>query len=164
MRELRWAVPETYIDREYIDVEDDDAIFKKAAHAANCFGGRYREALGKAFIWHPSEEGKTIWLPQFFYNSAWDNRLSPDGTTVTEISRDLKKAKEHIDIHLKGDKKQCANRIIIGHFRSDRIHLGPFPYGYRFVGEFKFDAKKTNYERGCVWTRESKRADTYQYT
>jgi SET and RING associated domain len=145
-----WAEPEIYIARGYIDVKDN-AHFRVASDTASCFG-RHCTFLGRAFIWHPMESEKTIWFPKLYENDNWDNRISADGRTITEISRSPALARRHIDKHLIPSHKLGKNRIVLGHI---------YRQGYGFEGEFELDKEGTNYDWGCVWRRVSERARTY---
>lgn len=146
--------PRTYIEKGYIDLEDDVA-FKTMVDAANCFGHSYKPlAIWGGGVNHPNEAGKIIWCPKLYPNKKWNNRISDDETTIWEISALPEKAQYHIDLCL-NDERQ--SRIV---FASVRSPLGDLMY--RFKGEYRLDREATNYQVGAVWKRAATRVKTYQ--
>jgi len=143
--------PQTYIDKGYIDIKDD-AAFRTMADAASCFGKKYK-TFQNTYIHHPIEPDKRLSFPKFFENEEWNNQLSDDEETITEISKIPEKVKEHID-RVTADKS--LSRIVFAKVKSS---LGDIMY--RFKGEYKIDLEATNYETGIVWRRIATRVKTY---
>jgi len=144
--------PQTYIERGYIDLKDDVA-FRTMADAASYFGRKY-EGLQKSYIRHPTEPNKRLSFPKFFENKEWNNQISDDEETITEISKIPEKVNEHIDWVIANNPD---SRIVFAKVKSP---LGDIMY--RFKGEYKLDLEATDYERGLVWKRIGTCVKTYK--
>lgn len=145
--------PATYISRGYIDLKDDVA-FRTMVDAANCFGNTYKpKGIWTGGAKHPKESGKFIWFPKLYKNGKWDNAISDDENTITEMCLDEKIAQPHIqkairDVHIK--------RIVFARVKSP---LGDIMY--RFKGEHELDLERTNSTNGTVLKRTNERVKTY---
>ena len=143
--------PQTYIDRGFIDIKDDVA-FKNSYLAANCFGHNYR-GLQKGVANHPNERNTIIWFPKLYKNGTWNNGISDDELTITEICEIKDKARAHIQYIL---NEPIHTRIVFARVKSP---LGDIMY--RFKGEFELNKEKTNFDNGLIWERTSERVTTY---
>lgn len=142
--------PETYINRGYIELQDNVA-FNRIADACNCFGHTY-SGFQRGGTFHPVEEKTLIWFPKLFPNGEWDNRISSDECTITERNIDAGKAKIHIHDHI---AKGVHRRII---FAKVKGPLGDIMY--RFKGFFELDVPAST---NClVWRKVSDRVKTYK--
>jgi very-short-patch-repair endonuclease len=145
--------PATYIERGYIDLKDDVA-FRTMVDAANCFGNSYKPKG----IWTGGAkhhiEGKSIWFPKLYKNGKWDNAISSDENTITEICLDEQFAVAHIQ---RAIREAHIKRIVFARVRSP---LGDIMY--RFKGEYELDLERTSVINGSVLTRITKRVKTYR--
>lgn len=148
--------PQTYIDRGYIDLKDDVA-FRTMADAANCFGRKYK-GLQKSYISHPREPNKRLSFPKLYRNDEWNNQISDDEQTITEVSMLPDKVREHIEWVI-ADSKKFYSRIVFARVKSS---LGDLMY--RFKGEYQIDLEATNYQDGLVYRRIATRVKTYSNT
>jgi len=143
--------PATYIARGYIDLKDDVA-FKRVVDAANCFGGTYKpRAIWKGAVKHPKEDGKYIWFPKLYKNGEWDNSISDDETTITEICLDKKKEELFPELKIPHTK-----HIV---FAKVKGPLGDIMY--RFKGEYEVVSDGTNATNKRILRRFSERVNTY---
>ncbi len=146
--------PATYISRGYIDLKDDVA-FKSMVDAANCFGKTYKQkGIWKGVLKHPREDGKYIWFPKLYKNGDWDNSISDDENTITEICL----AKPSKDIYIKL-KENHTKHIVFARVKSP---LGDIMY--RFKGEYEVVSDGTNTTNIRVLRRINKRVRTYSAT
>jgi very-short-patch-repair endonuclease len=143
--------PQTYIDKGSIKIEDDVA-FHYSYLAANCFGHSYT-GFQKGGTKHPKEVGKMIWFPRLYPNGEWNNSISKDEETITEISKNPEKTRAHIDNEL---KSKLNNRIVFARVKSP---LGDVMY--RFRGEYKLEEEASSYEKGLIWKRIATKVNTY---
>lgn len=143
--------PQTYIENGHIKIEDDVA-FRYSYLAANCFGHSYT-GYQKGGTKHPKEAGKMIWFPRLYPNGDWNNSISKDEETITEISKNPEKTRAHIDYEL---KNKLNNRIVFARVKSP---LGDVMY--RFRGEYKLDEEASSYETGLIWKRIATKVKTY---
>lgn len=145
--------PATYISRGYIDLKDDVA-FRTMVDAANCFGNTYKpKGIWTGGAKHPKEAGKFIWFPKLYKNGKWDNTISDDENTITEMCIDQNIAQPHIqqsimDAHIK--------RIVFARVKSPLGYIM-----YRFKGEYELDLSRTNQTNGTVFRRINHRVKTY---
>jgi very-short-patch-repair endonuclease len=145
--------PATYISRGYIDLNDDIA-FRTMVDAANCFGNTYKpKGIWTGGAKHPKDGRKFIWFPKLYKNGKWDNSISNDENTITEICLDEKIAQSHIqkvirDVHI--------SRIVFARVKSP---LGDIMY--RFKGEYELDLAETNANNGAVFKRTNEQVKTY---
>lgn len=146
--------PQTYIDKGYIDVNDNVA-FRTVAEGATCFGRDYRGGMQKTYFPHPVEPNKYLWFLKLYENDKWNNQLSVDEETITEFCKIPEIFEKNID-----DNVQSASRI---HSRIVFARVkGPLgDLMYRFKGEYKMDLDATNYEVGCIYRRIATRVKTY---
>jgi very-short-patch-repair endonuclease len=144
--------PQTYIEKGFIRVEDDVA-FKTLVDAANCFGNNYK-GLQKGGAKHPNEPTKVIWFPKLYENEGWNNQISNDETTITEICKLPDLVNQHINKVVNG---KIHTRIIFARVKSP---LGDIMY--RFKGEYKLDTAATNPETGLVWRKIANEVKTYK--
>ena len=144
--------PQTYIDKGFMRVEDDVA-FRTMVDAANCFGNNYK-GLQKGGAKHPFEHNKVIWFPKLYENNGWNNQISDDENTITEICKMPDIVQRHIDGTI---NSPIHNRIIFARVKSP---LGDIMY--RFKGEYKLDLTATNYQTGLVWRKISNEVKTYK--
>jgi very-short-patch-repair endonuclease len=148
--------PSTYISRGYIDLKDDVA-FRTMVDAANCFGNTYKsKGIRTGGAKHPKESGKFIWFPKLYKNGKWDNAISDDENTITEMCLDEKIAHPHIK---KAIKDSNVKRIVFARVKSP---LGDIMY--RFKGEYELDLERTNSINGTVLKRTNERVKTYSST
>lgn len=146
--------PETYISQGYIDLKDDVA-FRTMVDAANCFGNTYKpKGIWKGAAKHPKEVGKFIWFPKLYKNGKWDNAISDDENTITEMCLDEKIAQPHIQ---KAIRDAHIKRIVFARVKSP---LGDIMY--RFKGEYELDLERTNSINGTVLKRTSRTVKTYK--
>jgi very-short-patch-repair endonuclease len=146
--------PATYIEKGYIDV-DEDVAFEKMYHAASCFGKTYA-GLQQSFIPHPTERDKFLWFPKLYENAEWLNTLSMDEQVITEICKKTGQREPQVDKNIR-EFELNGRRLVFARVRSP---LGDLMY--RFKGEYLLDIRASNYERGAVLNRVSKRAPTYK--
>lgn len=145
--------PQTYVEKGYIDV-GDDAAFKTMVDAANCFGLNIRpKGIWTGGARHPLEANTLIWFPKLYQNDDWDNQMSEDEQTITEVSSDSEKFKKHFDRVMRENE---FTRIVFPRLKGP---LGDFMY--RFKGKFQLDISETNFENGFVWRRTDTRVKTY---
>ncbi len=148
--------PETYLQRGYIDVEDDVA-FRTMVDAANCFGHSYKaKSIWKGAVPHAMEQDKILWFPKLYKNAEWDNTISNDEKTITEKCLDVEEAERHI-IEAQSEKNAKLTRLVFARVKSS---LGDVMY--RFKGEYKLDVEKTNFANGVIYERTSTRVKTYR--
>lgn len=145
--------PKTYIDKGFIDLNDDCA-FRTMVDAANCFGNNYKpKGIWTGGAGHGKDIGKIIWFPKLYKNGEWNNSINNDETEIREISEIPENAKLHIDHVLKDNR----TRIVFARVKSP---LGDIMY--RFKGEYELDRNKTNYTDGLLWRRVSEQVKTYK--
>ena len=145
--------PRTYIDKGFIDLNDDCA-FNTMVDAANCFGNNYKpKGIWKGGAKHPKEEDKIIWFPKLYKNTEWDNSISDDEKTITEISVILEKIQPHIEDVL---NNQVHKRIVFARVKSP---LGDVMY--RFKGEYELNVEQTKKENKLIWERINEKVSTY---
>lgn len=140
-----------YIDKGFIDVEDD-AEFRIIADAASCFGKKYK-GLQRSYFRHPKESDKRLWFPKFYENKEWENQISGDESVITSKSKFAEKNREEID-NIKPDED-----YIVITFAREKNSQGKLMY--RFKGEYQMDKTSTNYENGYVWRKIATRVKTY---
>ncbi|MCZ2356151.1 MAG: DUF559 domain-containing protein [Bacteroidia bacterium] len=144
--------PKTYIDKGFIDLNDDCA-FRTMVDAANCFGNDYKpKGIWTGGAGHGKDNGKIIWFPKLYKNGKWNNSISNDEIEIREICELPENAKSHIDHVLKDNR----TRIVFARVKSP---LGDIMY--RFKGEYELDKNLTNYTDGLLWRRISKSVKTY---
>lgn len=143
--------PQTYIDKGFIDVSEDVA-FKNSYLAANCFGHNYR-GFQKGAANHPNERNTIIWFPKLYPNGIWNNGISDDESTITEICEISEKAQKHIQSIL---NNPTHKRIVFARVKSP---LGDIMY--RFKGKYELDIEKSNLESGLFWNKTSDTVKTY---
>ena len=144
--------PQTYIDKGFICGENDVA-FRTLVDAANCFGHKYK-GLQKGSVVHRNEPNKLIWFPKLYDNNGWNNQISNDEKTITEICKLPEISKRHIDEIVNG---KIHDRIIFARVKSP---LGDIMY--RFKGEYKLGKNASNYQTGLLWRRVSNKVKTYR--
>ncbi len=145
--------PKTYIDKGFIDLNDDCA-FRTMVDAANCFGNNYKpKGIWTGGAGHGKDIGKIIWFPKLYKNGEWNNSINNDETEIREISEIPENAKLHIDHVLKDNR----TRIVFARVKSP---LGDIMY--RFKGEYELDRNRTNYTDGLLWRRVSEQVKTYK--
>lgn len=145
--------PKRYIDKGYIKISDDVA-FNHSYLAANCFGHNY-QGFQKGGTLHPKDKNILIWFPKLYKKRGWNNSISDDENTITEISENLNIINPHIDTIKNGT---VHTRIVFARVRSP---LGDIMY--RFKGEFKLDVEETNYTKGLIWKKVADEVTTYGY-
>jgi very-short-patch-repair endonuclease len=145
--------PQTYIDRGYMDV-DEDVAFRTMADAASCFGRTYT-ILQKSFIPHSSEVNTYLWFPKLYENAQWHNTLSKDEKSIIEICKIPDRRVAQVNKNINNFERN-GRRLVFARVRSP---LGELMY--RFKGEYLLDLEKTNYKIGAVFNRVSKRVKTY---
>lgn len=145
--------PQTYINKGYIDIEEDVA-FRTMVDAANCFGLNIKpKGIWTGGARHPIEPNTLIWFPKLYENKDWNNQISDDEEVITEMSVTPENVREHID---KVFREKQFTRIVFPRFKSP---LGDFMY--RFKGKYQLDLEATSYESGFVWRRTATRVKTY---
>ena len=75
--------PSEYIERGYLDA-DDDICLRTVAECCNCFGAGYKGFQGSGAK-HKFEVDTDIKRLKFYPNGEWDNRLTLDGNMFTEF-------------------------------------------------------------------------------
>ena len=143
--------PITYIKRGYIDIKDDVA-FKYSFLACNCFGHNYK-GLQKGGAVHPNQPKTVLWFPKLYPNAGWENKISDDDKTITEICSIPNKIEEHIYESLNNGYN---TRIVFARVKSP---LGTIMY--RFKGEFDLDIANSNVNNGLIWKRTKTKVTTY---
>ncbi len=143
--------PKTYIEKGYIDVEDDVA-FRVMSDAASCFGRTFN-GLQLSYIHHPAEPGKRLWFPKFFENESWSNEISEDEETIRECCKIPGKFQDHVDRVL---NENTVSRLV---FAKVKGPLGDIMY--RFKGEYEVDRQASQLDKGIVHKRIAKRVKTY---
>ncbi|MEW6996239.1 AbaSI family restriction endonuclease [Colwelliaceae bacterium BS250] len=145
---------QTYIDRGYIDIQDDVA-FLTIKDACNCFGHNYA-GYQKAGASHPDSE-IILWFPKLFKNGKWDNQILDEEKTIVERHEDELKAVEHVTSHLINKVKHKHKRIV---FAKVKGNLGDTLY--RFRGQYELDVINSNPQVGLVWHRTETKVVTFQ--
>lgn len=147
--------PQTYIDRGYIDVQENVA-FRTMVDAANCFGLNIKpRGIWTGGALHGVEPNTLIWCPKLYQNKDWNNQMSDDGEVITEMSEDPSRVLIEID---RVTRAQEFTRIVFPRFKGP---LGD--YLYRFTGKYELDTEATNGTTGFVWRRVATRVPTYEY-
>jgi len=146
--------PETYIEKGYVDV-DEDVAFRTMADAASCFGRKYT-ILQRAFIPHPSEPNKYLWFPKLYENADWFNSISADEEIITEITKKPGRREAQVKLHISNFGRN-GRRLVFARVRSP---LGDLMY--RFKGEYLLEIERSRQENQSVFSRVSKRATTYR--
>lgn len=141
---------QTYIDKGYIDLEDDVA-FKKTVDAINCFGANYA-GYQKGSVRHPKEMGKRIWFPKLYENDGYVNQISNDEMIIKSGRLDHIANIEFVNKWINTERI----RIVFARVKSP---LGDLMY--RFKGEYEIDLDRTNYENGFIFKRIATRVKTY---
>jgi len=149
--------PQTYIDKGYIDVNENVA-FRTIADGASCFGRDYSGGMQKAYFPHPVEPNKYLWFMKAYENEQWNNNLSDDEETITEFSKIPELFRSHIDQNI-ADAKRIHSRIVFARVK-DALGL----LMYRFKGEYQIDLDASNYDVGLIYRRIATRVKTYPYT
>jgi hypothetical protein len=146
--------PQTYIEKGYIDV-DDNVAFKTMVDAANCFGLNIKpKGIWTGGAKHGVEPNTLVWFPKLYQNKDWNNQMSDDGEVITEMSEDPVSVRIHID---RVRKEREFTRIVFPRFKGP---LGD--YMYRFTGKYELDNDATGYDTGFVWRRVATRVPTYK--
>ena len=146
--------PQTYINRGYIDINDDVA-FQTIKDACNCFGHNYK-GYQKAGASHPDSK-IMLWFPKLFPNEEWLNTISNDEETIYEKNKDEEKAKEHIHKYKTRQEDKQYIRIV---FAKVKGSLGDTLY--RFRGQYELNFEKSNLEIGLVWERTKTKVITFK--
>jgi len=142
--------PHTYVEKGFVDV-DDDVAFRTQADAAACFG-RERKSLQWSYIHHPVEKGKRIWFPKLYENADWDNRISLDEETITEFCL----TSVGMEKHFTRSMKDPASRVTFARVRSPKGDTM-----YRFKGEYEPDRDKSSIANGVIFRRIATSCQTY---
>ncbi len=145
--------PQTYIEKGYVDV-DEDVAFRTMADAASCFGRRYTN-LQKAFIPHFSQPNTYLWFPKLYENADWLNTISEDEEMITEITKAPGEREAQVEFNISNYDRN-GRRLVFARVRSP---LGDLMY--RFKGEYLLDLERSRHENRSVFLRVSKRAKTY---
>ncbi len=143
---------QTYIDKGYIDINDDVA-FRTMADAASCFGRDYSKGLQLSYFKHPIEPNKRLWFPKLYKNDKWNNQLSTDENAIISTTESMEDSKANVDYII----SQNHYSVIV--FARVKSPLGDTMY--RFKGEYKIDEEATNYEVGGIYRRIATRVKTY---
>lgn len=145
--------PQTYIEKGYIDLEDDVA-FRTMVDAANCFGLNIKpKGIWTGGAKHPIEPNTLIWFPKLYQNNKWNNRISGDDEIITEKNESEDEAEKHIKSVI---EKAPHTRITFAKVKSP---LGDVMY--RFKGKYQLDLEATSTNLGLVWKRIATRVKTY---
>ena len=123
----------------YLDVKENPA-FRKIVDACNCLGQNYK-AVQQAWFKSKKYPNHNLWFPKFYENEKWDNRISKDGTVITEKC----KYPEEYDAWFKGITSNLVKRIT---FPRSIDNLG-FRL-YRFAGIFETDLSSCSLENGVI--------------
>ena len=122
---------------------EENPRFRTIVDACNCMGQNYKNCQ-KAFYRSKHYKDHHLWFPKFYDNNEWDNSISDDGLTITEICKSPDKASGHF--------QQCMNqntlRIV---FPRSIDNLGYKLYSFR--GIFKTDEEASSIEGGVVHRR-----------
>lgn len=146
--------PETYIEKGYVDV-DEDVAFRTMADAASCFGRRYTN-LQKSFIPHSSERNTYLWFPKLYENAEWLNTISEDEELITEVCKKDGQRESQVELNISNFARN-GRRLVFARVRSP---LGDLMY--RFKGEYLLEIERSRQENQSVFARVSKRAATYR--
>lgn len=139
-----------YIDKGYIDVEDN-AMFRKSVDACNCFGLNFK-GFFRGGVHHPFKDNVHIWFPKLYKHKEWDNQISLDENTIYERNINPEKNKEEIT------KRLNSSRNIRYAFVHSKDNIGRTLY--RFKGEYTLNRKKTIELQKAVWERTNTRVET----
>lgn len=142
--------PQFYIDRGYMDVNDDIA-FQRIYEACNCFGHNYK-GFQRGGAYHPYRDDVTLWFPKMYLNGMWKNTFSDDENTIFERPENIDEVTEHMNFHIERGLK----RIVFAHLKDIHGKLM-----YRFKGEYKIDVQASLKEKCLVWKRVAERVNTY---
>lgn len=142
--------PETYIDKEYMDANDDVA-FKRHADACNCFGHNYKQYY-RGLAKHPYEPELRIWFPKLYENGDWDNDIINEGKTI--IERRKHNNEEFVQEYLK--RTDEFRRLVFAHVRGP---LGDIMY--RFKGLFEVNVEVSRRESVITYNLTDTQARTY---
>jgi hypothetical protein len=129
-KSIKTTNPEVYIERGYIDVNDEVA-FQRIYEACNCFGHSYR-GFQRGGAYHPYRSDVTLWFPKMYSNGKWKNSISNDENTIFERPANSSKIEEHMNFHIARDLK----RIV---FAYEKDRQGKWMY--HFKGEYEIDKK-----------------------
>ena len=144
--------PQTYIDKGFIDV-NDDVSFRTIVDAANCFGNNYK-GMQHGWAKHGVIENTFLWFPKLYENEGWDNKISDDDSIIYEKSKDKKNTKDHI-------KKTVGEQAHFTRFVFARVKSPLGNVVYKFKGAFILDLYETNNDNGCVFKRTETRVETF---
>lgn len=139
-----------YIDKGYIDVEDN-AIFRKSIDACNCFGLNLTFFM-RGGVHHPLKDNVHIWFPKLYKHKEWNNQISLDENTIYEKNIYPEKNKEEIT------KRLNSSRNIRYAFVHSKDNIGRTLY--RFKGEYTLNREKTIELQKAVWERTNTRVET----
>lgn len=142
---------QTYIDRGYIDVNDNVAFYK-ISDACNCFGHNYK-GFQRGGTLHAIDKSKLIWFPKLYKNGQWDNSIHDDEKVIIEKHEKELERKKHVEEHFNQNKPN--NRIT---FARVKDNLGNVLY--RFRGEYELNIQKSNPKNGLYWERTHTRVQT----
>jgi len=131
--------PNHYREKGYLDVQENPA-FRKIVDACNCLGQNYK-AVQQAWFKSKIYPNHNLWFPKFYENEDWDNRISKDGTVITEKCKNPEK----YDAWFKGVTSNLVKRIT---FPRSVDNLG-FRL-YRFAGIFETDLELSSIENGVI--------------
>jgi very-short-patch-repair endonuclease len=134
--------PNYYKNKGKITVEQG-AMFKNIAHACNCFGHNY-DGYQKGWAKNNLNNTQYLWFPKFYENKEWDNKISDDGSLITERC----KTENLREAHFNRSVLENIERVT---FPRAKDNLG-FTF-YRFKGIFKIDKELSNLETGVVFRR-----------
>ena len=103
---------------------DDNVIVRRQYEALNLLGADYK---GWQKAWWQKDSTYAVWFPKLYEirSSAWDNKLSDDGNTITERRKDGAELTDY---------DRVSKRIVFGHQRNN--------FGqtvYKFLGVFVTD-------------------------
>lgn len=143
--------PNYHREKGYLAVKENPS-FRLMLDACNCLGQNY-QGLQKAWVMSKVFKKHSIWFPKLYENKDWDNRMSDDGSKLTEKCKDKSKQQSHFQ-HAINLVNQNVKQIIFPRYKDN---LGFVLY--RFRGIFEIDIKNSSIENGVIHQRIDTRID-----
>lgn len=134
--------PNYWIKKGELKLEDNPK-FRTILDACNCMGQNYKNCQ-RGFYTSKHYEKHHLWFPKFYENEEWNNSISEDGETITEICKTPEKAANHF----KRSINYNTLRIV---FPRSIDNLGYKLYSFK--GIFKTDLEASSIEKGVVHRR-----------
>ncbi|WP_457649742.1 AbaSI family restriction endonuclease [Profundibacter sp.] len=120
--------PEPHIECGSLNIKNNP-VFRYQRDALRCLGYKGGHYQRGAWIL-PTSKSCAAWFPRLYNTKKWENSLSDDGKTITEIDKLAKPTNQ-----AQKRKHDCwDSRIVFARYMNELGHVL-----YRFLGEFKYD-------------------------